>query len=108
MQVAATFIKSGLPSFAKAGLEAAHGEGAGTRGVAEAGEVEDAVENIGEEFIAKAEAVAFAERGSDLGTNHDLAVGEGEDIGRGGIAQVTVVEAAAFTGGDQDDAELRR
>ena len=52
--------------------------------------------------------MAFTESGSDLGTNHDLAVGEGEDIGGGGIAQVTVVEAAAFTGGDQDDAELRR
>ena len=62
-------------------MQSAHGEGAGTRGVAEAGKVKDAVKDIGEEFIAKAEAVAFAERGSDLGTNHDLAVGEGEDIG---------------------------
>ncbi len=66
------------------------------------------MENIGEEFIAKAEAVAFAQGRGDFGTNHDLAVGKGEDVGRGGIAQVTFVEAAAFTGGDQDDAELRR
>ena len=40
-----------LQSLPKAGLEAAHGEGTGTRGVAEAGEVEDPVENISEEFI---------------------------------------------------------
>ena len=89
-------------------MQSAHGEGAGTRGVAEAGEVEDAVENIGEEFIAKAEAVAFAESGGDLGADHDFAVGKGEDIGGGGIAQVAVVKPSAFLGGDQDDAELRR
>jgi len=85
MQVAATFVKSGLPAinyqcalprFAKAGLEAAHGEGTGAGGVAEAGEVEDAVEDVGEEFIAEAEAVAFAEGGGDLGADHDLAVRE--------------------------------
>jgi len=61
MQVAATFVKSGLPAinyqcalprFAKAGLEAAHGEGAGARGVAEAGEVEDAVKYVGQKFVA--------------------------------------------------------
>lgn len=70
--------------------------------------MEDAVENVGEEFIAEAEAVAFAEGGGDLGADHDLAVREGEDVGRSGIAQVAVVEAAAFAGGDQNDAELRR
>jgi hypothetical protein len=70
--------------------------------------VEDAVENIGEEFIAKAEAVAFAQGRGDFGADHDLAVGEGEDIGGGGIAQVTVVKAAAFAGRNQNDAELRR
>jgi len=116
MQVAATFVKSGLPAinyqcalprFAKAGLEAAHGEGTGAGGVAEAGEVEDAVEDVGEEFIAEAEAVAFAEGGGDLGADHDLAVREGEDVGRSGVAQMAVVEAAALAGGDQNDAELR-
>jgi len=89
-------------------LEAPHGEGTGAGGVAEAGEVEDAVENVGEEFIAEAEAVAFAEGGGDLGADHDLAVGKGENIGGGGITQVAVVETAAFPGGDQNDAELRR
>jgi len=43
---------SSLPEFAKAGLEAAHGEGAGARGVAEAGEVEDAVKYVGQKFVA--------------------------------------------------------
>jgi len=70
--------------------------------------VKDAVENIGEEFIAEAEAVAFAKGGSDLGADHDLPMGKSENIGGGGVAQMAVVEASAFTGGDQNDAELRR
>jgi len=52
--------------------------------------------------------VAFAEGGGDFGADHDLAVGEGEDVGWGGVAQMAVVEAAAFAGGDQNDAQLRR
>ena len=52
--------------------------------------------------------MAFAESGGDLGTNHDLPMGKSENIGGGGVAQMAVVEASAFTGGDQNDAELRR
>ena len=60
MQVAATFVKSGLPSLTKVGLQAAHGEGTGTGGVAKTGEMEDSVEDVGEEFVAETEAMAFA------------------------------------------------
>ena len=66
------------------------------------------MENIGEEFIAKTKTVTFVEGGGDFRADHDLTVREGEDVGGGGIAQMAVVETAAFTGGDQNDAELRR
>ena len=85
-------------------MEATHGQGTGARGVAEAGQVKDAVEDIGEEFLAEAEAVAFAESGGDVRTDHNLAVGEGKNIGGGGIAQMAAMEPAAFAGGDQNDA----
>ena len=70
--------------------------------------MEDAVEDVGEKFVAKTQPVAFAQGRGNLGADHDLAVGKSEDIGGSGIAQVAVVEATAFTGGDQNDAELRR
>jgi hypothetical protein len=89
-------------------LEAAHGLGSGAGGVAEADEVEDAVKDIGKKLVAEAEAMALAEGGGDFGADDDLAVGEGEDIGRGGIAEVAMVETAALPGGDQDDADFRR
>ena len=66
--------------------------------------MDDAVEDIGQEFLAEAEAEAFAESGGDVWTDHNLAVGEGKNIGGGGIAQMAVMEPAAFAGGDQNDA----
>ena len=52
--------------------------------------------------------MAFAEGGGDFRADHNLSVREGEDVGGSGIAQMAVVEAAAFAGGDQNDAEFRR
>jgi hypothetical protein len=49
-----------LRAFAQTCLQPAHFEGAGSRGVAKAGEVKNAVENISQKFIAEAEAVALA------------------------------------------------
>jgi hypothetical protein len=46
--------------------------------------------------------------GGHIGADHDFAVGEGENIGGGGVAQMAVMKPAAFPGGDQDNAELRR
>ena len=48
--------------------------------------------------------MAFAEGGGDVRTDHNLAVGEGKNIGVGGIAQMAVMEPDAFAGGDQNDA----
>ncbi len=69
--------------------------------------MEEAVENIRKEFVAKTEAVAFAESGGHIGTHDDFAVGEGKDIGGRRVAEMAIVKPTAFTGGDQDDAELR-
>jgi hypothetical protein len=47
-------------AFAQTCLQASHFKGTGSRGVAQAGEVKNAVENIGQKFITEAEAVALA------------------------------------------------
>ena len=52
--------------------------------------------------------MTFVEGGGDFRADHDLTVREGEDVGGSGIAQMVVVEAAAFSGGDQNDAKFRR
>ena len=96
-----------LQRFAKAGLEATHGEGAGASRVAEAGEMEDAVEDVGQELIAKAEPMTFAEGGGDIGTNHNLPVGKSKDVRGSWVAQMTLVKSAAFPGGNQNDADFR-
>ena len=49
-----------LRAFAQTCLQTAHFEGAGSRGVTKTGEMKNAVENIGQKFIAEAEAVALA------------------------------------------------
>jgi len=62
------------------------------------------VENIGEEFVAEAEAVTRAQLGGDSGANDNLAMGKGEHIRGGRVAEVTVVKASAFPGRDEDNA----
>lgn len=69
--------------------------------------MKDAVEDIGEEFIPKAEAVALAESGGDFRTNNNFPVGEREDVSGRGVAQMPVVKAATFAGGNQNHAEFR-
>jgi len=48
--------------------------------------VKKSVQNIGEELVTQAEAVASAERRCDSGADHDFAMGKCQDIGRGGVA----------------------
>jgi len=92
--------------FAKPVLEAAHGKGPGTGGVTVAGEMEEPVEDVGQQLIALAEAVAFAKSGGDIGTDHHFPLGKGEDISRGRIAQMAVMQKSAFPGGNENDAHL--
>ncbi len=65
------------------------------------------VQNIGEELVTQAEAVAPAERRCDSRADHDFAMGKCQDIGRGRVAQVKLVKAAAFLGRNKNDTELR-
>ncbi len=64
------------------------------------------MEDVGEEFVAEAESVTFAQLRGHFGTNDDLPVREGEDVGGGGVAKMAVVELPAFPGGDKDDAKF--
>jgi len=48
--------------------------------------VKKSVQNIGEELVTQAEAVASAERRCDSGADHDFAMGKCQDIGRGRVA----------------------
>jgi hypothetical protein len=68
--------------------------------------VEDAVEDVSEEFVTEAEAVPGAQLGGDGGANDNFPVGKGEDIGGGEVAEVTFVKPSAFPGGDEDDGQF--
>jgi len=48
------------------------------------------------------------EGGGDGGADDDFAVGKGENIGRGRVVKVHLVEAATLAGGDENDADLSR
>ena len=98
---------AGFRGVAELGLQSTHGESPGTGGVAKAGEVKDPVKDVGEEFIAEAKPVALAQLRSDIGTDDDFPVGEGEDIGGAGIAEMTLMQPSAFPCGHKDDAEFR-
>ena len=65
------------------------------------------MQNISEELVTQAEAVAPAERRCDSRADHDFAMGKCQDIGRGRVAQVKLVKAAAFLGRNKNDTELR-
>ena len=51
--------------------------------------------------------MAFAEGGGDIGADHDLPVGKGEDVSGGGVTKMAVMEQAAFAGGDENDTKFR-
>ena len=44
--------------------------------------------------------MASAEGCGHGGANNDFSMGEGKDIGRGGVTQMNLVEAATFLGGN--------
>ena len=89
-------------------MEAAHGEGTRAGGVAIASEMEQAMNDVGEEFLAEGQAVSPMIGGGDGGADNDFSVGKGENIGRRRVAQVNLVEATTLAGGDEDDADLSR
>ena len=89
-------------------MEAAHGEGTGASGVAITSEMEETMNNVGEEFLAEGQAVSSMIGGGDGGADNDFTMGKGENIGRGRVAEVDLVEATTLAGGDEDDADFGR
>ena len=68
--------------------------------------MKDAVEDVSEEFVAKTEAMPFAQLRGHFGTNDDFPVREGKDVGGGGVAKMATVKSPALPRGDKDDAEF--
>ena len=89
-------------------MKAAHGEGARAGGVAKAGEVKHPVENVGEEFVAKAQAVSLPKSRRHVRADDNFPMGKGENVGWGGVPEMALVEPAAFAGGDKNDADFPR
>ena len=89
-------------------MEAAHLERAVRGGVAVTREMEETMNNVGEEFLAEGQAVSSMIGGGDGGADNDFTMGKGENIGRGRVAKVDLVEATTLAGGDENDANLSR
>ncbi len=89
-------------------MEAAHGERTSAGGVAIASEMEQAVNDVGEELLAESEAVRSMIGGGDGRADNNFSVGKGENIGRGRVAEVNLVEATTLARGDENDANLSR
>ena len=89
-------------------MEAPHLERAVRGGVAVTREMEETMNNVGEELLAEGESVSPMIGGGDGRADNDFSVGKGENIGRGGVAKVGLVEATTFAGGDEDNADLSR
>ena len=66
------------------------------------------MKNVGEKLLAEGQAVSPMIGGSDGGADNDFTMGKGENIGRGRVAEVDLVEAATLAGGDENDANLSR
>ena len=64
--------------------------------------------DVSEELLAQRESMSPMIGGSDGGADNNFSVGKGENIGRGRVAQVSLVKTATLAGGDEDDADLSR
>ncbi len=87
-------------------MEAAHLERAVRGGVAVTREMEETMNNVGEEFLAEGQAVSSMIGGGDGGADNDFTMGKGENIGRGRVAEVNLVEATTLACADENDANL--
>ena len=64
--------------------------------------------DVGEEFLAEGQAVSSMIGGGDGGADNDFTMGKGENIGRGRVVKVNLVEASALAGGNEDDSNFGR
>jgi len=70
--------------------------------------MEQAVNDVSEDLLAQGESVSPMIGGSDGRADNDFTVGKGENIGRGRVAEVDLVEATTLAGGDEDDSDFGR
>jgi hypothetical protein len=70
--------------------------------------MEETMNNVGEELLAQGESVSPMIGGGDGGADNDFSVRKGENISRGRVTKVDLVEAATLAGGNEDDADLSR
>ena len=64
--------------------------------------------NVGEELLAQGKSVSPMIGSGDGRADNNFSVGKGENIGRGRVAQVSLVKTATLAGGDENDANLSR
>jgi hypothetical protein len=86
-------------------LGAAHPLVAALGGVVFAAEVEETVEDVGEEFVFQAEAFGVALAFGHGGADEQFAVMEGDDVGGRGVAEELGVDAAAGSGAEEGNFE---
>jgi hypothetical protein len=60
--------------------------------------MKNSVKDIGEEFLSESQAMGLMAEGRHFRADYDFSMGEGEDIGWGGVGKVGVVQTAAFAG----------
>jgi hypothetical protein len=60
--------------------------------------MKNSVKDVGEKFLPECQAMGLMVKCRYIGAYHDFAMGEGEDIGGGGVEKVGVVQASAFAG----------
>ena len=70
--------------------------------------MKNSVKDVGEEFLPESQTMGLVAKCRYFGAYHDFPVGEGEDIGGGRIGKVGVVQASAFAGRNEDDAQFLR
>jgi hypothetical protein len=70
--------------------------------------MKETVKDIGEEFLAESEAVGSVVGGGDGGADDNFSMGKSENIGRGRVAKVDLVETTTLAGGDEDDSDFGR
>ena len=70
--------------------------------------MEQAMNDVGEELLAESEAVGSMVGGGDVRADNNFSVGKSENIGRGRVVKVNLVEASALAGGNEDDSNFGR
>jgi hypothetical protein len=60
--------------------------------------MKNSVKDVSEEFLPKGQAMGFMVKRRHFRADNDFPMGEGENIGGGGVGKVGGVQVAAFAG----------